>query len=113
MEPFLLLELSEGPAYGYDLARTMGVLGFKRAAEDPSTVYKLLRNLEERSYVSSSWLLLENGAPRRMYELLPAGHRYLHERAKDLRREAQRVAQFLDRYQHHFPDEIPNEAEIG
>jgi hypothetical protein len=51
MEPFVLLRVAEGPAHGYELAQSIAALGFRRAADDPSVVYKVLRGLEDRGYL--------------------------------------------------------------
>jgi len=99
MEPFVLLRLAEGPAHGYELAQAISSLGFRRASEDPSVLYKLLRALEEESLAESSWADGEGGPPRRVYKLTRAGMDYLHKRAADLRRQRERIASFLDGYE--------------
>ena len=99
MEPFVLLRLAEGPAHGYELAPSLATLGFRRASEDPSVLYKLLRTLESEGLAESSWSEGEGGPPRRVYALTSAGEDYLHARAADLQRQAARIALFVDRYQ--------------
>jgi len=99
MEPFVLLALAGGPVHGYELAQTIASAGFRRAAEDPSLLYKLLRALESEGFATSTWADGEGGPPRRLYTLTPAGEDYLHARAADLRRQAQRIATFTERYQ--------------
>ena len=47
MEPFVLLQIASGPVHGYEVAQSIGALGFRRAAEDPSILYKLLRTFED------------------------------------------------------------------
>ena len=101
MEPFLLLELTEGPSYGYELAQSMADLGFQRADEDPSVVYRQLRGLHEQGRLASEWTVGERAA-RRVYHLTPAGEAYLHERAGDLERQARRIGTFLERYRQRF-----------
>lgn len=99
MEPFVLLALADGPVHGYELAQTIASAGFRRAADDPSLLYKLLRALEAEGFATSTWADGEGGPPRRLYTLTPAGEDYLHARAADLRRQAQRIATFAARYQ--------------
>lgn len=98
MEPFLLLELAAGPRHGYDLARTMGALGFRRAADDPSVVYKVLRALRANGWLASDWSVGEDQPPRRPYRLTAEGEARLHERAADLARQARRIETFFARY---------------
>jgi PadR family transcriptional regulator PadR len=98
MEPFVLLSVAEGPAYGYELAQGIAALGFRRAADDPSVVYKLLRGLEDQGYLTSEWGAAGAGPPPRIYRLTAAGRAYLDERAADLERQAKRIKVFLERY---------------
>src|SRR5260370_22076270 len=90
MEPFVLLALATGPTYGYDLAQMLSTLGFRRAAADPSVVYKLLRTLEKRSSLRSTWQASADRPARRSYQLTDAGSAHLHERAAGLERQIQR-----------------------
>jgi DNA-binding PadR family transcriptional regulator len=98
IEPFLLLELARGEAHGYELAQAVAALGFRRASEDPSILYKLLRGFEEDGLAESHWKTPSSGPARRMYRLTPAGRRYLDERVIDLQKQADRIASFLDQY---------------
>jgi poly-beta-hydroxybutyrate-responsive repressor len=99
MEPFVLLRLAESAAHGYQLAQAIAALGFRRAADDPSVLYKLLRALESERLVESSWTEGAGGPPRRVYELTADGEEYLRARAADLERQAARIATFSERYQ--------------
>jgi DNA-binding PadR family transcriptional regulator len=101
MEPFVLLSVAEGPAHGYELAQNIKALGFRRAADDPSVVYKLLRGLEYQGYLTSEWGAAGAGPPPRTYRLTAAGRAYLDERAADLERQAKRIQVFLKRYRRH------------
>lgn len=103
MVPFILLHLADAPTHGYELVATLAGLGFRRAAEDPSVVYKLLRQLAEDGAVTAEWALGDDAPPRRMFRLTPAGDAYLHERAADLQQQAGRIAVFLDHYRQLFP----------
>jgi len=106
MEPFLLLELAAGPSHGYELAQSMADLGFRRAGEDPSVVYRQLRSLNEQGRLAAEWTVGDRGS-RRVYHLTPAGEAYLHERAGDLERQARRIGTFLEHYGQRF---TPGEA---
>jgi DNA-binding PadR family transcriptional regulator len=98
MEPFVLLEIARGPAHGYEIARAIGALGFRRAAEDPSVLYKLLRAFEEEGLATSDWAIADSGPPKRVYELTSKGHEYLAQRADDLERQQARIASFLEAF---------------
>lgn len=99
MEPFVLLALADGPTHGYELAQAIASVGFRRASEDPSLLYKLLRGLEAEGLAESSWADGDGGPPRRMYTLTRSGEAYLHARAGDLRRQAKRIETFVQRYE--------------
>jgi PadR family transcriptional regulator, regulatory protein PadR len=103
MVPFVLLALTNAPTHGYVLANYLADLGFRRAAQDPSVVYRVLRQFAEDDMVTSAWTLGDDAPPGRVYRLTPAGEAYLHERATDLQRQAERIAVFLDRYRQEFP----------
>jgi PadR family transcriptional regulator PadR len=98
MEPFVLLELARSEAHGYELAQAIAALGFRRAAQDPSVVYRLLRALEADGLATSEWGDGDGGPPRRVYKLTRAGGEYLDARAEDMRRQVARATLFLDRY---------------
>lgn len=98
MEPFVLLEIARGPAHGYQIARAIGEIGFRRAAEDPSVLYKLLRTFEDEGLAKSDWAIADSGPPRRVYELTNKGQEYLATRADDLERQQSRIALFLDEF---------------
>ncbi len=103
MVPFVLLALAQAPRHGYVLAGYLADLGFRRAGQDPSVVYRVLRQLAEDDMVTAQWTLGDDAPPRRIYSLTPAGKTYLHERAIDLQRQAERIEVFLDRYRQLFP----------
>jgi PadR family transcriptional regulator PadR len=98
MEPFVLLQIASGPMHGYEVAQAIGALGFRRAAEDPSVLYKLLRTFEEDGLVTSEWAIAESGPPRRVYQLTSKGHEYLATRADDMERQKKRIELFLVRF---------------
>ena len=96
MEPFVLLEIARGPVHGYEIARAIGALGFRRAAEDPSVLYKLLRTFEEEGLATSDWAIADSGPPKRVYALTSKGHEHLARRADDLERQQKRITWFLE-----------------
>ncbi len=98
IEPFVLLQIASGPVHGYEVAQAIGALGFRRAAEDPSVLYKLLRTFEEEGIATSEWAIAESGPPRRVYQLTSKGHEYLARRADDLERQKKRIEVFLERF---------------
>ena len=115
IEPFLLLELVRQPSYGYDLIRRLSDYGFRRAAEEPGVVYKVLRSLEDQGCILSTWATQESGPARRYYEITTGGRRLLARRVTQLRRFQDRVNRLLREYGELADDErLPDndEAEL-
>lgn len=57
------------PEYGYSLKRVLAARGLEI---DEGTLYPLLRRLEGQGLLVSDWRV-EEGRPRRYYEISPAG----------------------------------------
>lgn len=75
IEPCLLLLLTQKSTYGYDLIDKLDKFGIK--SPDPGTVYRYLRDLEEKEMVSSSWDTENSGPAKRSYQVTKAGMEYL------------------------------------
>jgi DNA-binding PadR family transcriptional regulator len=98
IEPFLLLELLGAPSYGYDLIRRMAERGFRRATVEPAAIYKVLRTLEDRGSIRSTWSPQESGPARRYYEITDEGRARLQLRVGYLRRYVERLERLLADY---------------
>ncbi len=76
LDPALLLLLKQAPAHGYTLLNRMAEFGLDFLA--PTVIYRALREMEERGWISSTWNEEETqGPPRRVYALAPAGRAIL------------------------------------
>lgn len=75
--------------YGYSLVQRLAEHGLD---VDPSTLYPLLRRLEERQLLDSDWAI-EEARPRRYYVLSQAGRELL----ADLTREWDRMVEVQGR----------------
>jgi DNA-binding PadR family transcriptional regulator len=78
IQPAIMTILAGGAVHGYRivqrLARTPMLGG---GSPDPTGVYRMLRSMEKRGLVVSSWGLSDSGPAKRLYRLTPAGHRCL------------------------------------
>jgi DNA-binding PadR family transcriptional regulator len=91
------LKLREGPAHGYSLLDGLDDYGL--GGLDPSMVYRILREMEDLGWVSSTWDEQQTqGPPRRIYQLAPLGDEVLAEWAKDLEQSKARIERFLHMY---------------
>ena len=72
---YLLLLLRNWSMHGYQLMQQLMLFGYQPA--DPGGIYRLLRQLESRGFIESSWETGEAGPARRRYTLTEAGDAFL------------------------------------
>jgi len=103
LEPTLLLLLHHGPAHGYTLLAELESFGL--GDSDPSVLYRALRDMEEKGWVSSYWEEEQTqGPPRRVYRLTEEGNEVLRWWTDDLRETAQIIDNLLNTYRRHMQE---------
>jgi len=102
VEPCLLMLLRDSEAHGYDLLEGLKQFGFGQNPVDSSTVYRFLRGLEARGYVTSRWDTSSAGPARRLYQITEDGNGYLAWWVDDLRETDRMLHHFLDVYDEHM-----------
>jgi PadR family transcriptional regulator, regulatory protein PadR len=103
LEPTLLLLLHHGPAHGYPLIERLGDYGL--ADIDPSAVYRALRDMEQRGWVSSFWEEEQtHGPPRRVYHLTALGDEMLSGWTQDLHETRDMIDYLLGAYRRHMEE---------
>ena len=102
LESCLLLLLHCDEAHGYDLLDGLKQFGFAQNPVDSSTIYRMLRGLEERGFVTSRWDTEGGGPARRLYRITAEGDRYLGWWVDDLRETDQVLHNFLETYDSHM-----------
>jgi PadR family transcriptional regulator PadR len=101
VEPTLLLLLHYGPAHGYTLIEQLEEYGL--ADVDSSAVYRVLRDMEERGWVLSSWEEEKTqGPPRRVYRLTALGNEVLGWWTQDLQETCDMIKHLLAAYSQHM-----------
>jgi PadR family transcriptional regulator PadR len=104
LEPALLLLLWGNPGHGYPLLDRLGEFGL--AEIDPSVVYRALRDMEDKGWLTSAWDEEQTqGPPRRVYRLTRQGQEALGCWTRDLQETRQIIDGFLDRYSRHMQEE--------
>lgn len=104
LEPVLLLLLHHRPAHGYTFLEQLKDLGL--GDTDPSVVYRALRDMEEKEWVTSKWDEEQSqGPPRRVYSLTPLGDDVLRWWLQDLRGTRKMIDDVLELYERHMADE--------
>lgn len=100
-ESALLLLLHYEPAHGYTLLE--GLREFGLSAMDPSAVYRTLRDMEGRGWVTSSWEKQETlGPPRRVYRITDIGDEMLCAWMSDLEDTCKMLNRLVSSYQDHM-----------
>ena len=104
LEPCLLLLLHCNEAHGYELLEGLKPFGFDQNPVDSSTVYRFLRDLEERNFVTSRWDTDGTGPARRLYQITEEGDRYLAWWVDDLRETDLVLHYFIESYDAHMTE---------
>jgi DNA-binding PadR family transcriptional regulator len=73
LEPFVLLLLTEGEAYGAKLIGRLNGLCLAPGDVDVGMTYRTPREFEAEGLLVSRWVTADNMAPRRTYRLTEAG----------------------------------------
>lgn len=102
LEPCLLLLVHCREAHGYELVDGLNAFGFDQNPVDMSTIYRALRDMENRGLVTSRWDTSNAGPARRLYQTTEEGNRYLALWIDDLRETARLLHHFLDTYDTHM-----------
>jgi poly-beta-hydroxybutyrate-responsive repressor len=103
LEPVLLLLLHHGPAHGYTLLERLDEFGL--AHLNPSVVYRTLREMEARGWVTSVWDEEQTqGPPRRVYSIAALGDEVLASWAQDLEESRKRIDYLLQVYHQHMAE---------
>lgn len=89
LEACLLLLLAEEPDHGYSLVARLRGLGLESTSS--SSVYRMLRSLDNGGLIQSAWVAGDSTRPRRSYRLTEDGMATL----RDLRSANERILEFF------------------
>jgi PadR family transcriptional regulator PadR len=104
-----LLLLRHGSAHGYTLLDQLAEFGL--AERNPSTIYRVLRDMEGRGYVTSVWEEVQTqGPPRRVYQLTAQGQEMLAQHACILDETRGLIDRFLSTYRAQVPSKSPGNS---
>ena len=103
LEPALLLLLHYGPAHGYTLLEQLREFGLGDL--NPSMVYRVLRDMEEKEWVTSTWDEEQaQGPPRRVYRLTELGDEVLGWHTQELQAARGMIDHLLGAYTQHMEE---------
>ena len=110
IEPVLLLLLHEGLSHGYALLSQLQEYGLGHV--DPSAVYRALRDMEEREWVTSIWDEQKTqGPPRRVYQLTAQGDEALSHWITDLQATRTNIDHVIESYGKHMQEHEESDAQ--
>ncbi len=98
VQPSLLLALTEGPSYGYELIQKIAAHGFLPEAPPPGMIYRHLRQMEADAMVRSDWETTGGGPAKRVYTITPEGRDSLAAWIAHMDHQAKTLAAFVARY---------------
>lgn len=98
VQPSLLMALSAGPSYGYELIQTISDYGFLRGDAPPGMVYRHLRQMDEEGLVESKWDAEGDGPAKRVYAITPEGAEILEAWVIHMERQRDTLDSFIQRY---------------
>lgn len=101
VQPSLLMALSKGDSYGYQLIQTIGDYGFLRGDAPPGMIYRHLRQMDEEGLVESKWDAEGDGPAKRVYAITPEGSEILEAWILHMERQRDRLDDFIKRYRQH------------
>ncbi|MFN2272776.1 MAG: PadR family transcriptional regulator [Anaerolineae bacterium] len=100
-ESALLLLLHRQPAHGYTLLEQLGEFGLGEVA--PSAIYRVLRDMEARGWVASTWDDEQTqGPPRRVYRITALGDEVLATRVQELDETRNMLDRLVGAYRLHM-----------
>ena len=105
METSLLVLLAKQTGHGYSLSEQLKDFGFGDI--NVSTLYRIMRKMEERGWVSSSWEQGNKGPQRRMYTITQDGRTALEEWIDVFAQRRSNIEMLLGRY-----DELKNSGGV-
>lgn len=94
--PILLLHLREWNSHGYELMEKLTKFGINSL--DHGNFYRLLRQLEKDSLVTSVWDTTSGGPAKRIYSITESGEQYLDMWANSLSEYQKMLNQFFNLY---------------
>jgi DNA-binding PadR family transcriptional regulator len=98
IQPAVLAVLADEPLHGYVIVqRLTGMEMFRDRRPDVTGVYRLLKSMEKRSFVTSAWELAASGPAKRRYQLTPDGRACLDRWIVTLRTYRDAVSDLLDK----------------
>jgi len=96
VQPAVLAVLAEQPLHGYLIVQRLSeMMMFNGESPDPAGVYRVLRSMDQRGLVTSSWDLGKAGPAKRRFTLTASGRACLKQWAQTLEHYARSIEDLL------------------
>jgi len=96
VQPAVLAVLAEQPLHGYLIVRRLSaMMMFRGECPDPAGVYRVLRSMDQRGLVNSTWDLGKAGPAKRRFALTARGRACLKKWAQTLEQYARSIEDLL------------------
>lgn len=96
VQPAVLAVLAEQPLHGYLIVRRLSaMMMFRGECPDPAGVYRVLRSMDQRGLVTSSWDLCKAGPAKRRFTLTANGRACLKQWTQTLEHYARSIEDLL------------------
>lgn len=105
LDAAILLLLCDTPSYGYSLMDRLSEFGISREQVEQGVIYRMLRGLEMRGYVSSEWKTEKECSPRRMYKITKAGKNFLRGWQKEAKRKVDQLQKIISKIEERMGEE--------
>jgi len=109
METCLLVLLRDKADHGYSLAEKLGDFGFQDV--NVSTLYRVMRRMEDSGWVSSAWASGGKGPQKRVYTITAGGRQALMEEIEVFQQRRQKIDILLAAYGQVAQSDIDGKAE--
>ncbi|NLB39655.1 MAG: PadR family transcriptional regulator [Clostridiales bacterium] len=96
LEACLLQLLQHDAGHGYALMEPLAQFGFTPENVNASTLYRTLRGMEKKGWLSSDWETGGRGPRRRVYLVTPEGTAELKERIATMRQRLVGIQRLVD-----------------
>ncbi|NPV89643.1 MAG: helix-turn-helix transcriptional regulator [Firmicutes bacterium] len=84
IEPEILLLLKNNPSHGYELFKRLSDM--ENDINDPGTLYRNLRSMEEKGLIKSAWSTEKSGPAKRVYQVTNIASEEIEEWKEEIKR---------------------------
>lgn len=98
LQPCFLLQLCSQDRHGYELLQGLQEFMVDSEGLDPSIVYRIMRDMQEKGFVDSYEGAVSRGPRRRMYTLTPKGKIQLSRWVEELKKTRDEINRLVAAY---------------